>query len=110
MGLMGAVGPDSAGPTGTSSPSFTLNLSPYELPKDNTLTMRVFYATKQQLDSNGSTIPEIHRDIITLGACAYAIEAYMVPSNENFDFQDGGLRDRIDDTKVPRALASTCTR
>ena len=101
MGLMGAVGPDSAGPTGTSSPSFTLNLSPYELPKDNTLTMRVFYATKQQLDSSGSTIPEIHRDIISLGACAYAMEAYQVPTNDNFDFQDGGLRDRIDDTKVP---------
>jgi hypothetical protein len=101
MGLMGAVGSDSGGPTGTASPSFTLNLNPNELPKDNTLAMRVFYATKQQLDSNGTTIPEVHRDIIVLGACAYAIEAYQVPTNDNFDFQDGGLRDKVDDTKIP---------
>jgi hypothetical protein len=100
MGLMGAIG-DSSGPTGTQSPSFTLNLSPVELPKDNSLIMRVFYATKQQLDNNGSTIPEVHRDIIVLGACAYAIEAYLTPTLDDFDFQDGGLRDRVDDTKVP---------
>jgi hypothetical protein len=100
MGLMGAVGSDSAGPTGTASPSFTLNLSPAELPKDNTLVMRVFYATKHQLDSNGSTIPEIHRDIISLGACAYAIEAYLTPTLDNFSFEDGQLRDRVDDSMI----------
>lgn len=101
MGLMGAVGDTGQSPTGNSSPSFTLRLNPMELPKDNTLAMRVFYATKHQLDSNGSTFPEVHRDVITLGACAYAIDAYMVPTNNNFDFQDGGLRDRVDDTKIP---------
>jgi len=101
MGLMGAVG-DSGGPTGTQSPAFTLSLSPAELPKDNSLAMRIFYATKQQLDVNGSTIPEIHRDVIVLGAVAYAIEAYQVPTNDNFDFQDGGLRDRVDDSMIPR--------
>jgi len=26
-----------------------------------------------------------------------------VPTNDNFDFQDGALRDRIDDTKIPQA-------
>jgi hypothetical protein len=101
MGLMGAPGDTGQSPTGNSSPSFTLRLNPMELPKDNTLVMRVFYATKQQLDSNGSTIPEVHRDVIALGAAAYAIEAYQVPTNDNFDFQDGGLRDRIDDTAIP---------
>ena len=109
MGLMGAVGSDSQGPTGTSSPSFTLNLGPNELPKDATLAMRVFYATKHQLDTNGSTIPEIHRDIITLGACAYAIEAYQVPSNDSFSFQDGGLRDHVDDSMTAGAWRDTAT-
>ena len=98
---MGAVGSDSAGLTGTSSPSFTLNLGPNELPRDNTLCMRVFYATKHQLDSNGSTIPEVHRDIIALGAAAYAIEAYMTPTHDNFQFADGTLRDHVDDSMVP---------
>lgn len=103
MGLMGAPGDSGQSPTGTSSPSFTLRLNPMELPKDNTLVMRVFYATKHQLDSNGSTFPEVHRDVIALGAAAYAIEAYQVPTNDNFDLQDGGLRDRIDDTAIPKA-------
>lgn len=107
MGLMGAVGSDSAGPTGTASPSFTLNLSPVELPKDNTLIMRIFYATKHQLDSNGSTIPEIHRDIIALGAAAYAIEAYQVPTNDTFSFQDGQLRDHVDDSMTAGAWRDT---
>jgi hypothetical protein len=106
MGTVGAVG-DEKGPTGTQSPSFTLNVSPAELPKDNTLLMRVFYATKQQLDSTGSTIPEVHRDVIVSGAVAYCMEAYQVPTNDNFDFQDGGLRDRIDDTKIPLSWLNT---
>jgi hypothetical protein len=100
QGSMGAVG-DALGPTGTQQASFTLNIGPTELPKDNTLVMRIFYATKQQLDSSGSTIPEVHRDIIVLGAVAYAMEAYQVPTNDNFDFQDGGLRDRVNDSMIP---------
>src|SRR5713226_3253186 len=111
MGAMGAVGRTGADPTNLTSPSFTINMSPTELPKDNTLIMRVFYANKQQLDSSGSTIPEIHRDIIVLGAVAYCMEAYQVPTNDNFDFQDGGLRDHIDDTQIPKNwLAMTQVR
>ncbi len=102
LGIMGAVG-SAAGLTGTAEPTFTLKLSSAELPQDATQVMRVFYATKHQLDNNGSTIPEIHRDIIVLGAVAYAMEAYQVPTNDNFDFQDGALRDKIDDTKIPTA-------
>ena len=102
LGAQGSVGVG-AGPTGTASPSFTLKLSSAEMPQDSTLVLRVFYATKHQLDANGSTIPEAHRDIIVLGACAYAMEAYQVPTNDNFDFQDGALRDRVDDTAIPQA-------
>jgi hypothetical protein len=102
LGIGGAIGdPSGSSFPGATQPTFTLKLSSAELPQDGTLIMRIFYATKHQLDSNGSTIPEIHRDIIVLGACAYAMEAYQVPSNDNFDFQDGALRDRVDDTNIP---------
>jgi hypothetical protein len=106
QGNMGAIG-DAPGPTGTQQASFTLHISPAELPKDNTLVMRIFYATKQQLDSSGSTIPEVHRDIIVLGACAYAIEAYQIPTNDNFDFQDGTLHDRLNDSMIPSSWLKT---
>ncbi len=110
LGIQGAIG-IGIGPTGTQAPSFTLSVSSAELPKDTTSVMRIFYATKQQLDSNGSTLPEVHRDIIVLGATAYAMEAYQVPTNDNFDFQDGSMHDRIDDTKIPLAwLAATQAR
>ena len=102
LGIQGSIG-TGQGPTGALTPSFTMKLSSAELPKDSTLTIRIFYATKHQLDVNGSTIPEAHRDIIVLGSCAYAMEAYQVPTNDNFDFQDGALRDRVDDTKIPQA-------
>jgi hypothetical protein len=110
LGTQGAIGVGS-GPTGTTSPSFTLSVSSVESPQDASSVMRIFYATKHQLDSSGSTIPEVHRDIITLGATAYAMEAYQVPTNDNFDFQDGTVHDRIDDTKIPLAwLAATQAR
>ena len=110
MGVQGAVGPGLS-PTGTLAPTFTLKLASDELPRDTTQVIRVFYATKHQLDASSSTIPEVHRDIIVLGAAAYAMEAYQVPTNDNFDFQDGSLHDRIDDTKIPAAwLAATKAR
>ena len=100
LGAQGSVG-DAQSPESAQTQNFTLKLSLAELPQDNSLIMRVFYATKHQLDSSGSTIPEVHRDIIVTGAVAYAMLAYQVPTNDNFDFQDGALRDRIDDTKIP---------
>jgi hypothetical protein len=87
-------------------PSFTLQLHSSELPRDNTLLMRVFYATKHQLDSFGSSIPEVHRDVIVLGAAAYAMEAYQVPTNDNFNFQDGVVHDHFDDTRIPISWAA----
>jgi hypothetical protein len=106
MGVLGAINIVTV-PTGSQAPSFTLSIGPTELPKDNTLVMRIFYATKHQLDSSGSTIPEVHRDIIVLGACAHAMEAYQVPTNDNFDFQDGALRDKLDDTRIPQSWLAT---
>ncbi len=106
LGTGGSIGIGSP-PTGTQNPSFTLKLSSAELPKDNTPVMRVFYATKHQLDASGSTIPEVHRDIIVQGAVVSALEAYQVPTNDNFDFQDGALRDRVDDTKIPESWLAT---
>lgn len=105
LGILGSAG-EAQSPDSAFTRSFTLKLSTVELPRDNSLVMRVFYATKHQLDSNGSTIPEVHRDIIIAGAVAYAMLAYQVPTNDNFDFQDGTLHDRIDDTKIPLAWQS----
>lgn len=102
LGTQGSVG-DAQSNESALTQSFTLKLSSLELPRDNSLAMRVFYATKHQLDNSGSTIPEVHRDIIISGAAAYAMLAYQVPTNDNFDFQDGALHDRIDDTKIPQS-------
>ena len=102
QGIQGSIG-DAQSTDSALTQSFTLKLSTAELPQDSSLVMRVFYATKHQLDSNGSTIPEVHRDIIVTGATAYAMEAYQVPTNDNFDFQDGALRDRINDTAIAGA-------
>lgn len=110
QGVQGSVG-DAQSTESALTQSFTLKLSTFQLPQDTSLVMRVFYATKHQLDSSGSTIPEVHRDIIVSGATAYAMLAYQVPTNDNFDFQDGALRDRVDDTKIPLAwLAAAQTR
>jgi hypothetical protein len=83
--------------------TFTLKLSDAELPVDGSLVLRVSFGTKHQLDANGSTIPEIHRDVIVLGACAYALLAYQVPTNDNFQFQDGEIHDRLDDSMIPKS-------
>jgi hypothetical protein len=106
MASGGLVGIDSPNDIGASNPSVTLKIVSAELPQDNTLVIRMFYATKHQLDSYGSTIPEIHKDIIVLGATGYCMEAYQVPTSDNFDFQDGALRDKVDDTKIPIAWAA----
>src|SRR6185312_6256589 len=79
LGVQGSVG-DAQSPESAQTQSFTLKLSLAELPQDNSLVMRVFYATKHQLDSSGSTIPDVHRDIIIAGAVAYAMLAYQVPT------------------------------
>jgi hypothetical protein len=82
---------------------FELGLSSAMLPVDNTSYLQVRYAAKHELDANGTTIPERHWDLITLGGAMYAIMAYLVPTADNFEYVDGQFRDRVDDTKVPQA-------
>jgi hypothetical protein len=82
--------------------TFTLKLTDAELPIDASLVLRVSFGTRHELDADGSTIPEAHRDVIVLGACAYALLAYQVPTNDNFVFQDGAARDRLDDSMIPK--------
>jgi hypothetical protein len=83
--------------------SFTVLLSNAELPADASQVLRLIVGTKHQLDANGSSIPEAHRDVIVLGACAYSLLAYQVPTNDNFAFQDGALHDRVDDSMIPKS-------
>jgi hypothetical protein len=83
--------------------AFTVLLSNAELPTDASQVLRVSFGSKHQLNPNGSTIPEAHRDVIVLGACAYALLAYQVPTNDNFAFQDGALHDHIDDSMLPKS-------
>ena len=61
------------------------------------------YAAKHELDANGLTIPERHWDAICLGACFFAVVAYLVPTADNFHYVDGQFRDQVDDTKAPAA-------
>lgn len=61
------------------------------------------YAAKHELDSNGTSIPERHWDLLCLGAAMFAIMAYLVPTADNFEYVDGQFRDRVDDTKAPIA-------
>ncbi|HEY7349556.1 MAG TPA: hypothetical protein VH599_14670 [Ktedonobacterales bacterium] len=82
--------------------TFTLKLADAELPVDASLALRVSFGTKHQLDANGSTIPEVDRDVVVLGACAYALLAYQTPTNDNFVFQDGAVHDRLDDSMIPK--------
>jgi len=89
--------------TSAAGPAFTLQIADTELPPDTMQIIRVHYATRHQLDSQGSSFPDVHRDVIALGAVAYALLAYQVPTNDNFEFQDGELRDRLDDSKIPLA-------
>jgi hypothetical protein len=65
--------------------------------------MNVIYASLHQLDAGGSTILDQDTDVIALGACGYACLQYGTPAADNFRFQDGELRDSLDDSMVPRA-------
>ena len=49
-------------------------------------------------------------DIVILGAAAYAMLAYQAPTNDLFDYQDGELRDHVDERKVPAAWLAAAQR
>jgi hypothetical protein len=65
--------------------------------------MNVIYAAVHQLDASGSTVLDQDSDVIALGAYGYACLQYATPLADNFRFQDGEMRDALDDTMVPQA-------
>ncbi len=97
-GALGAAAP--AADTTANLMQFTLKLSAARLPQDTSGTLTVTYAQKHQLAPAGTSIPEQHHDAIILGAAAYAMLAYQAPTNDLFEYQDGELRDRVDERDV----------
>lgn len=97
--------PDSAlGPaapavnTTEGTDALLLVLPPAGLP-DGSRPMAVETATDHQLDAGGTTLPERLWDALALGAQYHAVDAYLTNVLDNFQFADGMLRDRVDDTK-----------
>jgi hypothetical protein len=82
---------------------FVLLTSPRLLPRDTSGTITVTYAGKHQLAAAGTSVPEEHHDIVLLGAAAYAMLAYQAATNDLFEYQDGEMRDRVDERSVPGA-------
>ena len=82
---------------------FVLNVDPSRAPALGSTVMNVIYAAIHQLDVAGSTVLDQDSDVIALGAYAYACLQYGTPAADNFKFQDGELRDMLDDSMVPAA-------
>ncbi|MFI5267731.1 MAG: hypothetical protein ACHQ7M_10185 [Chloroflexota bacterium] len=82
---------------------FVLNVDPSHAPALGSTVMNVIYAAIHQLDANGTTILDQDSDVIALGAYGYACLQYGTPAADNFKFQDGELRDMLDDSMVPTA-------
>jgi len=61
--------------------------------------LELLYATGHTLDVSGTSVPERHWPVIYQGAAAYAVHAYVQAVADNFEWVDGHLRDRVDDTK-----------
>lgn len=87
-----------------------LQIPPQLWPSDPTWLIEVTYATKHQLDIAGTTIPERHWHALYLGAVAFAMFSYLPAVNDNFEYADGHLRDRVDDHFVPIAWKAQCDR
>ncbi len=105
----------SAGAAGAASDNtanlaqFTLKLPPERLPVDTSGALTVTYAGKHQLTQAGTSIPERHHDIVLLGAAAYAMLSYQAGTNDLFEYQDGEMRDRVDERGVPAAWLTAGT-
>ena len=89
--------------TTANLPQVVLKLNQSRLPVDTSGILTVTYAGKHQLTTAGTSVPEQHHDIVLLGAAAYAMLAYQAPTNDLFDYQDGEMRDHVDERKVPAA-------
>ncbi|MBV8086911.1 MAG: hypothetical protein JO247_19055 [Chloroflexi bacterium] len=80
---------------------FVLNVDPNVAPNVNSTVMNVLYAAIHELDVSGSTVLEQDSDVLALGAYGYACLQYGTAAADNFRFQDGEMRDSLDDTMVP---------
>lgn len=105
------------GELGTPAPSenTTANLDQVELqippelwPADSAMRLELTYAARHLLDGAGTTIPERHWETVFLGALAYAMWSYLPQVNDNFEYADGHLHDRVDDTKSTVAWQTQC--
>jgi hypothetical protein len=74
-----------------------LQLPPSSRPDGSTMNLTT--AGVHQLDVSGTTVPERFWDTLYLGAQAFAYDLYLTNVLDNFEFADGMLRDRVDDTK-----------
>jgi len=102
------AGPPAADTTANLA-QFTLTLSPGRLPVDTGGVLTVTYAGKHQLTEAGTSIPERHHDIVLLGAAAHAMLSYQAGTNDLFEYQDGEMRDRVDERTVPTAWLTAGT-
>lgn len=82
---------------------FVLNVANSRVPAAAGMVMNVIYAAIHQLDAAGSTVLDQDSDVVALGAYGYACLQYGTPTADNFRFQDGEMRDTLDDSMVPRA-------
>jgi hypothetical protein len=105
---VGAAPP--AADTTANLPQVVLKLNQSRLPVDTSGILTVTYAGKHQLTTAGTSVPEQHHDIVLLGAAAYAMLAYQAPTNDLFDYQDGELRDHVDERKIPAAWLAAAQR
>ena len=106
-GALGAAPP--AADTTANLAQFTLALPPGRLPVGTDGALTVTYAGKHGLTPAGTSIPERHHDVVLLGAAAYAMLAYQAGTNDLFEYQDGEMRDRVDERTVPTAWLTAGT-
>jgi len=76
-----------------------LTLDPSAYPTQRSDTLELLYATGHTLDVAGTSVPQRHWPVLFQGAQAYAVQSYIQHVADNFEWVDGHLRDRVDDTK-----------
>lgn len=93
------LGPPPIQNTTSGADIIELTLDPSAYPTQQSDMLELVYATKHTLDVSGTSVPERHWRVIYQGAQAYAVQAYVHAIADNFEWVDGHLRDRVDDTK-----------
>lgn len=82
---------------------FVLVDDPKKIPYDPSQVLNTIYAAAHQLDPSGTSLPDKDWDTVALGAAGFACLWWGLPLSDNFVYQDGEVRDRVDDSMVPRA-------